>query len=912
MLIRLLFLAEITPPGYDLSHKPRVGQRGGGVAALIKSTYTHSIISTPTFTTFEHIAVSVSDKTNFINFVTIYRPPHTPIAQFLDEFENLAGLLASSTSPTLFCGDFNIWVESNSSASDSFAELLESLDLSQHVDFPTNKFGHTLDLLIAPSGFDRIEKLGPSSRFCDHISISATLSTLGMSVPTKSPNVIKFRNFKKINLSELRNDLLKSDLICNPKLTADCLYEQYSSDLASLLEKHAPYTTKAIKKSPVDWISPSIIYAKRVKRQLERAWRRCPTPANKSKLNKHVHYYNRLVSSAKSKAYSDKINKSKGNSKLLWREINSILHRSPVLILPDSSDDKTLANKFASFFDNKITDIHSSFSSVSESTSSPNSKPNSWTHFNQVTEEEVLKIMRSSPAKHCLLDPWPTFLLLEFIDILIVPITNFINSCLNEGIYPDCFKRAIVTPLIKKPSLPPDELKNYRPVSNLNYLSKLLERVVARQLKTHIDQNSLDNHFQSAYKAGHSTETALLKIKNDIHLNFAHGSATALVLLDLSAAFDTIEHALLLERLSDIFGLGESVLNWFASYLHGRTLSVKVKDTLSELIPLSFGVPQGSVLGPILFTMYTSPLSKLVSSYGSLQHHLYADDTQIYAAINRSNAQTVLTELSDCLGAVQSWMNANKLKLNPTKTEFIMLGNKTHHRELATFFPTDILGNLLSPCDKVRNLGVIFDKNFSLSKHVSSVSSRCFYHIRDLARIRRHLDTPTAIIVANALVSSILDYCNSLLFSLTVREKYRLQKIQNTLCRIITRTPRRSSITGPLKSLHWLPVKQRISFKTNVLTYKALSCGLPGYIKSCVQPYTSARDTRRSNPSKLILDTPFYDRKLHSSKLHLHNSFSYSAPRLWNEIPLDIRSAPSVSSFRKLLKSHLFSQAYPP
>ena len=141
----------------------------------------------------------------------------------------------------------------------------------------------------------------------------------------------------------------------------------------------------------------------------------------------------------------------------------------------------------------------------------------------------------------------------------------------------DCFKRAIVTPLIKKQSLPPDELKNYRPVSNLNYLSKLLERVVARQLKTHIDINSLDNHFQSAYKVGHSTETAVLKIKNDIHLNFAHGSATALDLLDLSAAFDTIEHSLLLERLSNVFSLGKNVLNWFASYLHGRTLSVKVR-----------------------------------------------------------------------------------------------------------------------------------------------------------------------------------------------------------------------------------------------------------------------------------------------------------------------------------------------
>ena len=169
----------------------------------------------------------------------------------------------------------------------------------------------------------------------------------------------------------------------------------------------------------------------------------------------------------------------------------------------------------------------------------PPTSPPILNSFDSVSEDDVRKVISDSPTKSCLLDPIPTFLLKECLDILLPSITKLVNYSLMEGSFPDAFKKAVVTPLIQKSTLSPGELKNYCPVSGLCFLSKLVEETVAKQVTTHINRNTLDNPHQSAYKPGHSTETALLSLKNEIQLSLARGEPTALVLLDLSAAFDT-------------------------------------------------------------------------------------------------------------------------------------------------------------------------------------------------------------------------------------------------------------------------------------------------------------------------------------------------------------------------------------
>ena len=328
------------------------------------------------------------------------------------------------------------------------------------------------------------------------------------------------------------------------------------------------------------------------------------------------------------------------------------------------------------FFTEKIEKIRSTFSaSVNLQHITPDSPPPVFSTFSTVTEDQVTKIITNSLSKSCSLDPWPTFFVLDYLDILITPITSIINASLEQGKCPNFFKQAHVTPIIKKSSLDKEVFKNYRDVSNLNFISKILERVVAIHLQTHLDEADLMTAFQLAYRKHHSTESALLNIYNDILLNMAKGSVTALTLLNLSAAFDTIDHTILLDRHNVYYGISELALGWFRSYLSGRTHSVKVGSTLSHPAVLQYGVPQGSVLGPILFSLYTNPITSISHSHSSINYHFYADDTQLYITLSSANFSHSIQKLKNCLNDIQNFMFTNKLKLNPDKTKFILIGS---------------------------------------------------------------------------------------------------------------------------------------------------------------------------------------------------------------------------------------------
>ena len=285
--------------------------------------------------------------------------------------------------------------------------------------------------------------------------------------------------------------------------------------------------------------------------------------------------------------------------------------------------------------------------------------------------------------------------------------------------FPVTFKVRPSLPLLKKPTLNTDDMKKYRPVSNLSFLSKILEKVVVSRLNSHINSSHTSNDYQSAYRKFHSTETTLLKIHNDILSSMDDGRVTALTLFDLSATYDTKDHTVLLRRLGDWFGVSGKALDWLKSYLTGRSQRIKLGNCLSSRSDLSFGVPQGSVLGPLIFTLYTTPLSSLISGR-AIPHHLYADDSQLYISFSSGDSAAALNGLQSCLASVQSWMSTNKLQLNPEKTELLLIGNEWQRSKYLSMFPIQLLGVKTYPAKSARNLGVIFDKIFNFRSHISA------------------------------------------------------------------------------------------------------------------------------------------------------------------------------------------------
>ena len=401
--------------------------------------------------------------------------------------------------------------------------------------------------------------------------------------------------------------------------------------------------------------------------------------------------------------------------------------------------------------------------------------------------------------KSCDLDPIPATVLRECLSNLLPIITKIVNMSLTEAVVPSSLKNASLHPLLKKASLPYDEFSSFRPVSNLSFISKCVEKVAAAQTCMHVDDNNLSELYQSAYKKHHSTETALIKVQDDILRAIDNNCCVILLLLDLSAAFDTVDHRILLDRLSERFGIIGNALEWFRSYLFNRHQVVKVNSHESTSRELRCGVPQGSVLGPILFLLYTSPLGDVLK-YHHVKFHLYADDTQIYLTFESSpdSSEMAKVMMEACVRDIDAWMTVNMLKMNRDKTELLVLNGR--HRPLPPLTTISVCDEEINRSAKARNIGVIYDSSMSMENHIMAICKAAFYHLRNISRIRKYLSSQTAEMLVHAFVSSRLDYCNSLLYGLPKELLKKLQHVQNVAAWIVTHTRKCDHITTVLTS----------------------------------------------------------------------------------------------------------------
>ena len=313
-------------------------------------------------------------------------------------------------------------------------------------------------------------------------------------------------------------------------------------------------------------------------------------------------------------------------------------------------------------------------------------------------------------------------------------------------------------------------------------------------------------------------------------------------------------------------------------------------------------MPQGSVLGPVLFVLYTTLLSDLISSH-SVVPQSYADDTQLQSSAKPSHVNELVDSMQACIGDVKSWMTFNKLKLNDDKTEAMMI----HSPRLSLSVPLPdslVVGDATVSFSKsAKNLGVILDSNLTMHAHVANVIRSVNFELRRISTIRHFLSIEATKTLVSAFVLTRLDYCNGLLINCSHDLIQRLQKVQNSAARLVLRVPRRDHITPHLHTLHWLPIEARIKYKIACLCYQAVNAFGPAYLSELVHIYTPQR-TLRSSSDTLTLCKP------RTLKSYGERSFSSSAPSVWNSLPLSVRSADSYSAFRSSLKAHLFKEVF--
>ena len=391
---------------------------------------------------------------------------------------------------------------------------------------------------------------------------------------------------------------------------------------------------------------------------------------------------------------------------------------------------------------------------------------------------------------------------------------------------------------------------------------------------------------------------ALVDTLDYIYTSAWRSLPTILISLDL-AAFDTIDHCTLLNRLENSFGATGLALSWIRSYLSNRSQCVAMGTSQSNFVPLNTGVPQGSVLGPLLFSLYTSPVGQLISSYG-ISHQQYADDTQLFISIPPAAPTPTVQLMEQCLVQLHHWFCVNGLALNPVKSEAIWFSIRQRSASSTPVSSVNIEGSIITTSNTVKTLGVTLDSHLSLDQHVSSVCKSAFFHLRALHHIRSVLSEDIAKSIAVSLVSSRLDYFNSVLFGTSVSDLRKVQRVQNTVAKIVLNSSLPS--TTSLCQLHWLPVKQRIHFKITTLTYHTVQSGSPSYlsVSSIINLNAPSRLVRSSSHN--LLHVPFTITAIG------HNALSFAAPTVRNFIPLSIR----IAIYWLLHTSSQNSFIYPP
>ena len=905
-------ISQLLPDGYDILYNLRDnGKKGGGVALIHKEIYRCSILEKYNRPSLDAILIKLKVESKVMHIGVMYAPEcknnQPSSTRFIEDFSTILYDDIAPLNNILLLGDFNYHVNKKDDPyAKSFLGLLDSCGFQQHVHFPTHIKGNTLDLVISRGGeIDPSNLSTDGSVSPDHFGINFNISLIK---PTPVIKSTTSRNWKAFSLDDFLCELRNANLN-DIQATTDVsdAINTYNNVLDMVINNHAPKTIRKIKRKHLaPWYNESIRDAKRMRRQYERRWR-------KSKLFSHWEDYrtacnnvNHELQKARQMHYHSRLNDSK-SQKETFQIGNSLLFGKTNKILPNYDSAEALAERFAHYFSDKIKSIRDGLPGATVhkppalGAFSNQSSQSLLCDFEPASEAEISKLIRKCAPKSCDLDPIPTWLLKLCLSELLPVITHIVNLSLSTSTVAPEMKLALVTPLIKKALLDPEILKNFRPVSNLSFISKLIERVVVKRFSDHLASNGLNEIYQSAYKALHSTETALLKVQNDLLMSLDTMGGAVLVLLDLSAAFDTIDHSILINRLYDL-GVRGSALDWFKSYLGDRKQTILIDGSRSTETNLNFGVPQGSVLGPILFTIYTRPLGNIAKKFG-LQYHLYADDTQLYVSFKPSDTQSVqstIAKIEQCYIEIKQWMDNNMLKLNGDKTECLVVTNKKHSGAIKSL-NFDGFSILSQP--SVRNLGVIFNSIMDVENFINAKCKAASYCLRNISKVRRSLTHDAAKTLVQAYVLTKLDYCNSLLCGSPKLHQDRLQKILHYAARVVNMVPKRQSIRTVLADLHWLPIKQRIDFKILMYVYKALNGLAPVYLADSLVRYTPVRDLRSRTMD--LLHAPQFRLDAYGGR-----AFANAAPRLWNKLPYGVKQASSIENFKTALKTHLYKQAY--
>ena len=896
--------AELQIYNFKIERKDRQNKRGGGLLLYIHENVPYKRRIELENNQIESVWIEVrfpNSKSFLLNFS--YRPPSS-LQSWIDSYEIQISNALIENDDIYMLGDFNLDYNNSTHnyGNNKWSNMTVTYGLTKMITVPTRitKFSSTtIDHIYTTYPENVTKTTVPYISLSDHYPICFSRSIKHSQQKSLNKHrYMTYRSFNKFNEEKFNIDLIQSDLQNIEQIDDldDALSSLYKI-INTTLEIHAPMKTKRIKRAKQpEWYSKEIINASKLRNmyQKQKNWVQYKVWRNKTSY---------LIRKNKRNFYNKAIKETK-NSSLIWKHIKNVTcQENDGIALPPQlrmkndnvlDDPQTIVNAFNDHFlcvANMIERIpfDTEYFEFIKQKIDMKLKKETFS-IGLITPFEVKQIIdKLNVNKSTGLDGIGPRIIKCARDNLVITISSLINKSIELGIFPSRLKEAYVLPLFKSGAK--DDPNNYRPISILPTISKIFERHVANQLHSYFDKTDILHTYQSGFRKNHSCQTSLIALTDKWLKQMDNGKLIGTIFIDLKKAFDMVDHKILIEKLK-IYHFNKLTVSWFVSYLENRNQTVKVGNTVSSVGILKYGVPQGSILGPLLFLLYINDLPMIIKH---TEMDIYADDSTLHTADKHTSI--IEKNLQKDLNSIQTWCKKNNMSINPTKTTSMLIGSQ-HRIKTSSDLLLHLNNTIIQSVKTQKVLGIHLDSNLKWDIQIDNLCKKLSTKLTLLRRISKYLSLESKKLYYNAYMLPLMDFCSIVWSNCNKSLIMRVNKIQKATARWILKS-RFDSPSAPLfKKLGWLTFENRRKLHVTVLVYKGLNKLVPSYITELINITNNSKYNLRSVKNKDII-------YLKPKTNFLKQSFSYSCIKTWNDLPVTIRESKSLTIFKKSMKEYL-------
>ena len=864
---------------------------GGGVCLFIKDSIQYHFLDIGNC--IESVWISIKLKYSKLIIGTIYRPPSSG----QDYFDNILDVIQRAmdmSDQVIVMGDLNFDCISGLGSSENQISYIEKLfDMKQLISSPTRVTLNSkslLDVILTTNcekhSNNNVIKVTMSDHYC-------VVTDYHLSDKLKAVNhkQITFRDYRHFCSDDFLNDIEKCEAIVSLDFEDQEIekrWNQFKLAFLNISNKHAPFRTMRLKDRNNPWITSEIVRKIYRRDFLKRKAVRKKDPLLFAQYRKMRNEITSEIRKKRSKYYNEKLSACSGNSKQTWKIINDVTKSKKHMNPPSSLS----ASAFNSYFSSIGKQIISQTNSKPEDLPWKNPQCNIAFHFQEIEIKDVLsKLQRISCDSNNDVLGFDSRLLLACRDVITPVLTKLFNASLSRSIVIDDWKFARVSPVYKNKG-DISEMANYRPISVIGHIAKVFESIIHKQLLNYFTLNNFITNDQSAYLASHNTQTALHRVIDDCIDNVSSKTFTGICSFDIRKCFDSIDHDLLLTKVQ-FYGIKENTLEWFKSYLSERNQVVKLNNELSEKQIVTTGVPQGSVLGPLLFVIFVNDISQHV---GTATTNLYADDTLIYCS--GDTIANVQEELQNSIDNVYEWYRRNNIVINTEKSCTMVVRSRRNVPNCAIDIYVD--NCQIKQVDVMNYLGLEIDEALTWNAYITKLCKKLSFKISKLARLRKVLDQSTLKKIYSSTIQPCIDYAISVWGNTTNQNLNKVQRLQNHCARIIENNFDYVNVRGLqlVSNLGWMNVRERFMYFQVLLIYKCIYGLAPTYLtNNVIFDFEVSKRTTRTHEMNLYLSMP--DSEFHKNMLF------YSGAWEWNKLPNYLKDCCDINRFKCMLKRHI-------